>query len=127
MRGEPKRIASLFLKLTSAELKTFPIRPRDLDVPDLQGVYVIYDLKGTVCHVGCSYRGSRGLFQRLRNHMQTGSSFTNAKPKWHGTKLRGKYKFRYLPVEDIRERLLLESFSIGSLCPEHIGSHQSKA
>jgi hypothetical protein len=126
MSDDPSKIAALFKRLKKADLNVFPSTPRELSAPDSQSVYIIYDPQGRVCHVGCSYRGKRGLYQRLRNHMETKSSFTIAKAQWHGSKLRGKYKFRYLAVDDYRQRLFLENLAIGSLCPQHIGSHQKK-
>ena len=126
MEMEPAEVRKLFTQGKRAKLKTFPHFPKDLAAPDKRGVYIIYAPQDPVCHVGCSPRGKRGLYQRLRNHMDTQSSFTNSKLKWHGKKLRGRYKFRYLVVEHPRHRMLLECLAIGSLCPLHIGVHKSK-
>ena len=38
-----------------------------------------------------------------------------------GSKLRGCYSFKYQVVEDDRSRALLESLSVGILCPKHLG------
>jgi hypothetical protein len=126
MSVEGQEIKRLFTRLKKAKRITFPLLPKHLDVPDEKGVYIIRNPRGTVCHVGCAPRGKRGLYQRLRNHMDTQSSFTIAKTKWHGKKLRGKYKFQFLVVTNSRNRMLLEALAVGTLCPLHIGLHQSK-
>jgi hypothetical protein len=54
--------AKLAQLLHSPMVSFHPGRER-LGVPDLHGVYVIYDPKGRVAHVGRPVRGKRGLYQ----------------------------------------------------------------
>ena len=126
MKTKPQKIKSLLQELRSARLQTFPKKPSDLVAPKKQGVYVIYDPNDRVCHVGCTYRAQNGLYQRLRNHMQSQSSFSAARKIWNGKRLRGKYKFRCLPVASPRQRIFLEALAVGTLCPAHVGSHQKR-
>ena len=41
--------------------------------------------------------------------------------------MRGTHKFKYLEVDDIRQRVLLESYSAGKLCPLHFGTGAKKS
>ncbi|MEH2510169.1 excinuclease UvrABC nuclease subunit [Nitrobacteraceae bacterium AZCC 1564] len=102
----------------------FPRSGERLDVPDLHGVYVIYNPKGRVSHVGRTVRGKRGLRQRLNNHLHGASSFVIKALRGKGVKLRKGYKFRYIAIDDSRLRALLESYVIGQLCPDHLGDGQ---
>jgi hypothetical protein len=115
------RIKSLFRKLAKAKLRSFPEAGERLDAPDEQGVYVIYSPRGKVLHVGRTYRGTRGLRQRLNNHLHASSSFTNGFLKGRGARLRAGYTFSLLAVPEPRQRALLEALAIGSLCPAHLG------
>jgi hypothetical protein len=89
-------------------------------------VYVITDPKGRVVHVGRTLRGRRGLYQRLRNHLQGQSSFVLLYLGGKGTKLRKGFSYQYLKVSDNRQRALVESLAVGRLCPLHIGIGTSK-
>ena len=86
-----------------------------------QGVYVMYDPKGNVVHVGSTPSGFQGIWQRLRNHLHRASSFTKVHLKDNGAVLRTGYGFRCLVVLDHRMRALLEHYAIGHLCPAHLG------
>lgn len=110
-----------FKELMASPLLAFPKVGIPLDAPRTQGVYVIYDPKRVVAHVGKTIRGKKGLLQRLRNHLQAQSSFVINHLNSRGARLRRGYTFRCLPVESARERALLEFFAIAELCPEHIG------
>jgi hypothetical protein len=92
-----------------------------MDAPDLQGVYVIYNARGKVLHVGRTPKGAKGLHQRLSNHLHGASSFTIKYLEGHGARLRRGGTFRYLVVASPRLRALLEAYAIGSLCPAHLG------
>jgi hypothetical protein len=84
-------------------------------------VYIIS--KGeTVFHVGRTTRAKNGLHQRLSNHLHGRSSFTKALFNRDGNQLRNGFSFQALVVTDSRLRALLESYSVGSLCPKHIGT-----
>jgi len=84
-------------------------------------VYVIYNPKGTVLHVGRTPRAKKGLRQRLNNHLLGQSSFAHKYLKGRGNLLRKGYKFKYLVIKNPRERALVEAFSVGKLCPAHLG------
>lgn len=86
-----------------------------------QGVYIIYDPKGEVVHVGRSVRGRNGLYQRLRNHLRGNSSFTKQFLNGDGSKLRSGYKYKYKVIPNPRTRALLEALATGRLCPKHLG------
>lgn len=121
MRGEPKAVKAKFGQLIRSPMARFPNAGGRLDVPRLQGVYIIYDPKGRVAHVGRTVRGKRGLHQRLSNHLQSKSSFVVKALAGKGSVLRGRYKYRFIAIEDNRLRAFLEAFAIGQLCPDHIG------
>ena len=36
--------------------------------------------------------------------------------------MRGTHRFKYLEVENIRQRALLEAYAAGNLCPIHFGT-----
>ncbi|HEX3666038.1 MAG TPA: GIY-YIG nuclease family protein [Rhizomicrobium sp.] len=123
MQEEQRQIELLFKRLLESPLKKFPSMGRKVDAPNLKGVYVIYDPKRRVLHVGSTPRAKKGIYQRLRDHIASQSSFTQ---KWFkgqrkGVRLREGYGFRCLPVAKPRERALLEALAIGLLCPAHIG------
>jgi hypothetical protein len=99
----------------------FPKHRQRLDAPDVHGVYVIRDPMRRVTHVGRTYRGQAGLFQRLRNHLSAQSSFVLVYLKGDATKLRDGFTFQYLEVPNDRERALLEHFATAWHCPAHLG------
>jgi hypothetical protein len=70
---------------------------------------------------GRDARARRGIRQRLFDHLQGRSAFTKRRFKYRGYMLRSGYKFRYLIVENPRDRALLEPYAIGCLCPAFIG------
>ena len=118
---EPEKVEALFIELIRSPQRMFPPLRGQLDAPDRQGVYVIYDPRGKVVHVGRTPRAAGGIAQRLRNHMNASSSFTKKYLKGGGSRLRGKFKFRCIVVRNRRQRALLEAYAIGRLCPAHIG------
>lgn len=119
--GEPKFVQVKFRQLLRSPMLPFCRAGERLNVPDLHGVYIIYSPKGRVAHVGRTIRGKNGLRQRLTNHLHGASSFVAKALKGKGSKLRRGYKFRYILMEDGRLRALLEAYSIGQLCPDHLG------
>ena len=121
VRGEPKAIKVKLGQLLRSPMRPFPPAGERIDVPDNHGVYIIYDPKGRVGHVGRTVRGKRGLYQRLNNHLHGSSSFTDKALNGKGSVLRNGYKYRYIEVENNRLRALLEAYAIGQLCPEHLG------
>lgn len=111
----------LFKTLLRQKGCCFPKAGERFEAPIEQGVYVIYDAKQVVVHVGKTSRAKGGLKQRLGNHMQGKSSFARKYLKGEGRKLRGKYTFKYILVSDPRLRTLFEAYVTSHLCPKHLG------
>ena len=122
-KKEAQKIEKLLKDLCSWPTLTFPTEGgfKDADVPTKHGVYIIYNPKKLVVHVGQALSGKNGLRQRLSNHLYGQSSFARQHLKGHGEKLRLGYKFRFIEISDSRERALLENLAIGKLCPKHLG------
>ena len=118
---EPKTIHQLLQKLIRSESHSFPPHRQPLKAPTEHGVYIIYDPKGRVAHVGRTPRAQNGLHQRLKNHLRGNSSFTKNYLGGDGSKLRNGYKFKYLVMPDRRKRALVEALATGTLCPLHLG------
>jgi hypothetical protein len=121
MKGEPKAVKAKLSQLCKSPMQRFPLISERLAAPDRQGVYIIYDPKGRVAHVGRTIRGTRGLYQRLTNHLHGRSSFVIKALNGRGASLRIGFKFRFVAIEDSRLRALVEAFAIGQLCPDHLG------
>jgi hypothetical protein len=121
MKGEPKTIKAKLNQLLKSPLLRFPVSGDRLTAPYLQGVYIIYDPKGRVAHVGRTVRGKRGLHQRINNHLHGRSSFVIKALKGKGVRLRQGFKFRFIAIENSRLRALIEAIAIGQLCPDHLG------
>ncbi len=90
-------------------------------------MYIIRGPKGRVLHVGRTVSGKRGLFQRLRNHLQSRSSFMLLYGRPRKLQLRGHCYFQYVLVPHPRQRALLEALAIGTLLPAHIGDSSRKS
>lgn len=127
MSRELKKIEKLYVRLMEQPAHVFPRSGEPLQAPPEQGVYVILDPKDCPAHVGRTLRGKKGLFQRLNNHLHAQSSFALHHLDSDGSKLRGKYRFRFLKVADPRERALLEAYAIARLCPAHLGLGEDAA
>jgi hypothetical protein len=125
MMKETEIIMNLYRKLNSAPLHTFP-ELGTISKSSKQGVYIIYDDKMQVLHVGKTNGAKSGLNQRLLNHVRNQSSFSKLYMKGNQIKLRGSAKFRYIEIEDARQRSLLEALTAGLLCPSHIGTGEKK-
>ncbi len=121
MKPEPQIVEALYTELTRSPLRTFPALREKLQAPEQGGVYVVYDERGRVVHVGRTTRGRGGIAKRLRDHMADASSFTTQYLKGDGGRLRGRYTYRALAVPNRRHRALLEAYATGALCPLHIG------
>jgi hypothetical protein len=119
--SEQAAVRALFEELVMAKLVAFPQAREQLEAPKERGVYIIYGPDGRVLHVGRTPRASRGIHQRLYDHLQARSSFTIEHLKRDGASLRKGYKFRCLVVPDNRLRALLEFYATGYLCPVHLG------
>ena len=121
MSQEFRKIKKLYSKLIKRPAILFPNAGQKLKVPDKQGVYLILSPRKKVVHVGRTLRGKEGLAQRLRDHLNSRSSFTEKHLKGKGFRLRGEYRFKYLAIKNARTRALLEAYSVGRLCPKHLG------
>jgi hypothetical protein len=115
-------IKNLFKQLIDAEPVPFPEVRKRPNAPKKRGVYLIIDSSNSVLHVGNTPRGEHGLYQRLNDHLQGRSSFSRKYLCGDGSKLRSDHFFKCLPVEDSRQRALLEAYAIGKLCPKHLGT-----
>jgi hypothetical protein len=115
-------IKSLFEDLMRAPLQPFPPHRGTLKAPSESGVYIIYDPRGNVVHVGRTPRGVHGIWQRLTDHLHNRSSFTTKHLEGDGSKLRNGYEFRCIVIEHPRQRTLLEAYATGCLCPDHLGT-----
>jgi hypothetical protein len=123
--NEPEIIKNLFKTLISSEFKIFP-KKGIVKVTDKHGVYIIYSPENEVLHVGNTPSGRKGLNQRLYNHISCTGVFYEKYLKPNNIKMRGSHKFKYLVVEDIRQRSLLEVYAAGNLCPAHFGTGEKK-
>jgi hypothetical protein len=121
MKGEPKVIKAKFGQLMRSPMVRFSKAGQRLNVPDLHGMYIIYSPNGRVAHVRRTVRGKMGLRQRLNNHLHGASSLVAKALAGKGATVRKGYKFRYVSIESGRLRALLEAYSIGQLCPDHLG------
>ena len=121
MTKEQQKIKSLYKKLLASPWHSFPLPGKPLDSTAEHGVYIIYNARGGVVHVGRTLRARNGLNQRLRNHLNAASSFTNIYLHGDGSELRSGYQYKYLVLADPRKRALVEALAIGVLCPKHIG------
>jgi hypothetical protein len=122
---ESKHIKSLFDQLISSDHHLFPSRGK-INITEKHGVYIIYSPQNIVLHVGNTPSGRKGLNQRLYNHISKTGVFYREYLKAKNISLRGKYKFKYIEVENARHRALLEAFTAGNLCPVHFGTAEKK-
>lgn len=121
MIKEPERIMTLYKELVKSPLHKFPSNGK-VEISINQGVYIIYDNKKNVLHVGKTNGGKKGLNQRLLNHVRNQSSFSKLYMQKNNISLRDWGKFQCIEIKDARERSLLEALTAGILCPAHIGT-----
>lgn len=122
---EPTLIKNLHKKLILSDYHIFPKKGK-INITEKHGVYIIYNPKNEVLHVGNTPSGRKGLNQRLYNHISCTGVFYEKYLKPNNIKMRGTHKFKYLEVDDIRQRALLEAYSAGKLCPLHFGTGAKK-
>jgi hypothetical protein len=121
MNSESQEVKRLFSELCERSKHSFPKHRQSLDAPSKQGVYIIRKEK-TVLHIGRTLRGKDGLYQRLKNHLHSSSSFTNNHLQGKGAILREDgYTYQYIEEKAPRKRALLEAYATGILCPEYLG------
>lgn len=118
---EVEKIKNLHNELIRTVKIPFPKKGQSIDAPTKKGVYIIYNSKDQVIHVGRNKKAKAGLQQRLKNHLYGSSSLARNYLKPHQINLRAGYYYSYILVKDDRERALLEALSIGLLCPRYIG------
>ena len=123
--NEPVIIKNLFEKLISSEYHVFPARGK-INLTEKHGVYIVFNPKNEVLHVGNTPSGRKGLNQRLYNHISSTGVFYEKYLKRYKIKMRGTHKFKCLEVKDIRHRALLEAYAAGNLCPAHFGTGEKK-
>ena len=121
MLSTPQTIRRFLNELLRSDSHPFPPERGRLHAPTEPGVYLIYDARGRVAHVGRTPRARNGLRQRLNDHLHGNSSFTNEYLKGDGSKLRHGYQYKYLVITDPRKRALVEALATGALCPLHLG------
>lgn len=122
---ESKLVMQLHIALINSTLHTFPEFGK-IDICSKHGVYIIYNSNLEILHVGTTKTAKGGLNQRLLEHVRNQSSFAVSYLKNKGINLRNGYRFRYIEVENIRIRILLEALTAGLLCPAHIGTGEKK-
>ncbi|HWI93814.1 MAG TPA: hypothetical protein VNT20_21190 [Flavisolibacter sp.] len=123
---EAKKIERLFNELQTTNISEFPKKGK-LDITCKQGVYIIYNPNKEVIHVGRTPYGQDGLCQRLNNHLYNASSFSKKYLSGNGKLLRAGYTFKYIVVENPREKALLENLATGLLCPLHLGTSEKQS
>ncbi len=126
MDEERKIVEEHFRELCIQEIQSFPKKGQTLNASLKAGVYIIRNGE-TILHVGRTYRGKKGLYQRLGNHLVGASSFTQNYLHGNGATLRKNgYTYQYLELENPRKRALLEHYATGKLCPKYLGTGEGK-
>jgi hypothetical protein len=120
---EQEKIKLLFDRLLDQKKHPFPKKGR-LDITCKKGVYIIYNSRGIVLHVGNTPSGKEGLCQRLNDHIYGASSFANKFLKPRNLTVRNNFKYKFFEVSSARNRVLLEALACGLLCPKHVGTHE---
>jgi hypothetical protein len=100
----------------------FPESGEKLKITRRHGVYIIFNSQDLVMYVGKTNSAKDGLCQRLNDHLGKNSSFTKNHIKPDKLDVRGGYYFRYLEIEDSRDRTFVEAMAAGYLCPKYIGT-----
>lgn len=122
---EPEKIRLLHQKLLESKFYKFPLLGK-IGVSINQGVYIVYDNTKAPLHVGKTNRGRNGLNQRLLNHVRNQSSFSKLYMQKNNISLRDWGAFKFIEIENSRERSFLETITAGLLCPKHIGTGEKK-
>ena len=118
---EFNKIEQLFNRLIATKPDKFPSEKK-LKITCEHGVYIVYNKQKLVAHVGRTIRGKNGLCQRLNNHIESNSSFAKNYLQKNNLSVRDGFSFCFIAVEDSRQRVLLESYTSGRLCPLHVGT-----
>jgi len=118
---ERREIERLLVRLNASKTHEFPPKHQRVGASVKHGVYIIKNKSGRVVHVGRTVSGRGGLAQRLSNHLQGQSSFTNVHLNGNGDRLRQGYKFQFLAIRERRSRALLVHAATAFHCPVHLG------
>ncbi|MFZ1290203.1 MAG: hypothetical protein WAR79_08930 [Melioribacteraceae bacterium] len=119
-------IKSLHQQLLNSQSYSFPQRGAKINVSNQHGVYIIYSHEDIVLHVGTTKRAKNGLNQRLNNQKLGVSSFYRNYFRGKKLDLSVGYKFKFIIVENARQRTLLEALTTGFLCLDYIGIGESR-
>jgi hypothetical protein len=119
---ECDRILESHRQLIKSEKKYFPKKGSAIKVSTKLGVYIIFCPSNYVLHVGSTKRGKDGINQRLNDHRNGASSFSKNYLNPNKISLADGYYFKFIEIENSRERVLLEALTAGLLCPEYIGT-----
>jgi hypothetical protein len=124
---EAKHIEDLYKKLINIKGLKFPKKREKSKFPTYHGVYIIYGPGNNVLHVGRTLTGNRGIRQRINDHLHGASSFVIKELKGNCNKLRkAGHHVSFLEIPNDRTRAFVEAYTIGCLCPKHIGTGRTK-
>jgi len=127
-QDEVSKIKDLYDQLLRKQNTPFPKPRQKLIASERRGVYIIYNPKYEVDHVGRTPRAKGGIHQRLRNHLNGQSSYVYQHLKGKKEKLRHGYSYKYIEFprkmtkKDERRMALLEAYATAHLCPKHLGT-----
>jgi hypothetical protein len=127
MTKEQTVVRTYFTRLYRAPRSPFPQNRKPLLCSRKHGVYLIFDPRNRVAHVGRTTRARAGIFQRLAGHLAGRSSFVVKFLKNQRSYLREGYSFSFVEIANPRLRALVEAYATGILCPRHIGTGESAA
>jgi excinuclease UvrABC nuclease subunit len=117
---EGKKIKKLFKKLCKSEGVLVPKEGR-IELPETEGVYLLLNKKDEVLLVGKTEGGKGGLRSRINSQLFGASPFRKMYLLPSGTDIRKKHYVHCLAIESERDRILVEAYAMGKLCPEFIG------
>jgi len=120
---ESENIKLLYDQLLQSKPHKFPTTG-PLDITCKLGVYIIFNSKGVVSHVGNTRNGKKGLCQRLNNHLNGTSSYRKNFLRPRNLSVRNGFTYKLIEISSGRHRVFLESLACGLLCPEYIGTHE---
>lgn len=117
---EGKKIKKLYKKLCQAEGVPVPKEGR-IELPETEGVYLLLNKKDEVLLVGKTEGGKGGLRSRINTQLFGSSPFRKMYLLPSGIDIRKKHFVHWLTIESERDRILVEAYAMGKLCPAFIG------
>ena len=117
---EGKKIKKLFRRLCKSEHVVIPKEGR-IELPETEGVYILLNKKDDVLLVGKTEGGKGGLRARINTQLFGTSPFRKLFLTPSETDIRKKHYLQYLAIESERDRILVEAYATGKLCPAFIG------